>query len=179
MQIEVKVIQQSSTTISTSWLRKMGLNLCVQGLTGFPFADGAPAPRLSVVNHGCSFICVLKWAFLRAGGHHELRGAAGGPGAGDGEGAVQGSQSGHAVRLHRRDRGPTAWRNLPVLPFPCALWKTGSAAVQGENSERPIRFSHYSYHIYNIYIIYRYLPSYSIFINLSQFHSYSSLLSLC
>lgn len=79
-------------------------------------------------------MCV-KWGFLRAGGHHELRGAAGGSGAGDSEGAVQGDQSGHAVGLHRCDRGPTAWWDFPVLPFPRALWKTGSAALQGKSSE--------------------------------------------
>ena len=106
--------------------------LCL-GTKLLPFTDAAPASRLGHVKHSSSIdLCV--W-FLRAGGHHELRGAAGRSGAGDGEGAVQGDQSGHTVGLHRCDRGPPAWWDFPVLPFPCALWKTGSAAIQGKSSE--------------------------------------------
>lgn len=77
----------------------------------------------------------LKNMSLLSGGHHELRGAAGGAGAGDNEGAVQGHQSGHAVRMHRRDRGATGRRNLPVFAVSRPLWETGRAALQGESGE--------------------------------------------
>lgn len=77
-----------------------------------------------------SFSVTLLWP---AGRHHELRGAAGGPGAGDGKGTVQGDQPGHAVGLHRRHRGAAARRHLPVHALPRALWKTGCLALQRES----------------------------------------------
>ena len=70
-----------------------------------------------------------------SGGHHELCGPAGRPGAGDGEGAVQGHQPGHPLWLHRRGGGAAEGWHLPVLALPRALWKAGCAALQGESGE--------------------------------------------
>lgn len=46
-------------------LRKMGQNLCVQGLTRFSFADGVPASRQGIVNHrGSIYVSVKVSVFL-------------------------------------------------------------------------------------------------------------------
>lgn len=72
---------------------------------------------------------------LRPGRHHELRGPAGWPGAGNRQGTVQRHQPGHAVGLHRRGGGSPEGRHLPVLAFPCAVREAGRAALQGESGK--------------------------------------------
>ena len=67
--------------------------------------------------------------------NHELCGAAGGTGDRHSEGALQGHQPGHAVRLHRRSGCATAGWLLPVLTLPRALREAGGPEVQGEGGE--------------------------------------------
>ena len=77
---------------------------------------------------GLTCLCRCFLAVL-LGVNHELRG----PASGDGEGTVQGHQPGHALRLHRRDRGPAARRDLPVLAIPRALREAGRTPLPGES----------------------------------------------
>ena len=71
------------------------------------------------------------------GSDHELRRAAGGPGVRHCEGALQGAEPCHPIRMHRHHCGPPAQWEPAVFPFPRALREDGGLALPGEGGEWP------------------------------------------
>lgn len=85
-------------------------------------------PVLSAFVNLCAVSCP-------SGSDNELCGAAGWPGVCDCEGALQGTEPCHAVRMHRYHRCPPAQWQSAVLSFPRPLREDGCSAFPGESGE--------------------------------------------